>query len=239
MFSLFKKKNHWGELTAKRIECLKSTLPNKVALNLSQPLLDKSTLFKSLPFLVVDFETTGFEPATNDIISIGWVEIVNMQIDLERKQHFYISNSQDINHETAVINQIVPQTLQNDGVPLEKAINTLLNDSRDKILVVHGKVIEKNFLDFYAHKFLGIAELPLMWIDTMKIEEWKAAKMGGNTISQDNRLSTVRKRYNLPQYSAHNALIDSVATAELLLAQIAHLYRDRHITLETLYEMSQ
>tara|TARA_R110001583_G_scaffold6499_10_gene32946 strand:+ start:3433 stop:4152 length:720 start_codon:yes stop_codon:yes gene_type:complete len=239
MFSLFKKKDHWSELTAKRTECLKSTLPREVELNLSQPLLDKNMLFKTLSFLVIDFETTGFEPATNDIISIGWIEIVNMQIDLERKQHFYISNSQHINHETAVINQIVPQMIQNDGIPLEKAINTLLTDSKDKILVVHGKVIEKNFLDFYAQKFLGIPELPLMWIDTMKIEEWKASKTGGNTISQDNRLSAVRKRYNLPQYTAHNALIDSVATAELLLAQIAQLYRDRQVTLETLYEMSQ
>jgi DNA polymerase-3 subunit epsilon len=162
-----------------------------------------------------------------------------MQIDLGRKQHFYINNSQHINHETAVINHIVPQMIENNGISLEQAINTLLHDSEDKILVVHGKVIEKNFLDYYAQKFLGITELPLMWIDTMKIEQWKTAKTGGNTISQDNRLSAVRKRYNLPQYTAHNALIDSVATAELLLAQISHLYRDRHVTLETLYEMSQ
>tara|TARA_R110001583_G_scaffold25803_1_gene93355 strand:+ start:6127 stop:6846 length:720 start_codon:yes stop_codon:yes gene_type:complete len=239
MFSVFKKKNHWRELDTKRKECLKSTLPHEVKLNLSQPLLDKKMLFKTLSFLVVDFETTGFEPNTNDIISIGWVEVTNMQIDLGRKQHFYIKNSQHINHETAVINHIVPQMTQSNGIALEKAINALLNESKNKILVVHGKVIEKNFLDYYAQKFLGIPELPLMWIDTMKIEEWKTSKMGGNTISQDNRLSAVRKRYNLPQYSAHNALIDSVATAELLLAQIAHMYRDRNVTLETLYEMSQ
>ena len=239
MRRFFKKKNYWKELAAKRAECLISSLPNEVSLNLSQPLLDKNTLFKALPFLVVDFETTGFEPAKNDIISIGWVEIVNMQIDLGCKQHYYIRNSQDINHETAVINQIVPQMIQNDGVPLEQVINALLNASKGKILVVHGKVIEKNFLDFYAQKFLGLPELPLMWVDTMKIEEWKTAKTGGNTISQDNRLSAVRKRYNLPQYTAHNALVDSVASAELLLAQIAHMYRDRQVTLETLYEMSQ
>jgi len=239
MFNLFKKKDHWGELTAKRAEGLTSTLPYEVKMNLSLPLVDKNTLFKELSFLVVDFETTGFEPATNDIISIGWIEINNMQIDLERKQHFYICNSQHISHETAVINHIVPQMIDNNSISLEKAINRLLTDSKDKILVVHGKVIEKNFLDYYAQNFLGIPQLPLMWIDTMKIEEWKTAKMGGNTISQDNRLSAVRKRYNLPQYSAHNALIDSVATAELLLAQISQMYRDRHVTLETLYEMSQ
>jgi DNA polymerase III subunit epsilon len=239
MFNFFKKKDHWRELTAKRGQCLTSALPREVAINLSEPLIDKNTLFKDLSFLVVDFETTGFEPNTNDIISMGWVEIIDMQIDLERRNHFYISNSQPINHETAVINHIVPQMIDNNSILLEKAIYRLLIESKNKILVVHGKVIEKTFLDYYAQTFLGIAQLPLMWIDTMKIEEWKTAKIGGNTISQDNRLSAVRKRYNLPQYAAHNALIDSVATAELLLAQISQLYRDRHVTLETLYEMSQ
>ena len=239
MFDFFNKKDHWSALTAKRLACLTSSLPDEVKINLSEPLVDQQTLFKDLSFLVVDFETTGFEPNTNDILSMGWIEIIDMQIDLERKQHCYISNSQHISHETAVINHIVPQMIENNSISLEKAINRLLTDSKNKILVVHGKVIEKGFLDYYAQKFLGIPQLPLMWIDTMKIEEWKTAKMGGNTISQDNRLSAVRKRYNLPQYSAHNALIDSVATAELLLAQISQMYRDRHVTLETLYEMSQ
>ena len=239
MFDFFKKKDRWGELTIKRTKCLTSSLPHEVEMNLNQPLVDKNTLFKNLSFLVVDFETTGFEPNTNDIISMGWIEIIDMQIDLECKQHFYINNSLHISHETAVINHIVPQMIENKSISLEKAINRLLTDSKNKILVVHGKVIEKNFLDYYAQQFLGISELPLMWIDTMKIEEWKTAKMGGNTISQDNRLSAVRERYKLPQYSAHNALIDSVATAELLLAQISQLYRGRHVTLETLYEMSQ
>jgi DNA polymerase-3 subunit epsilon len=34
----------------------------------------------------------------------------------------------------------------------------------------------------------------------------------------DLQLSTLRSRYNLPRYTAHNALIDACATAELLLA---------------------
>ncbi|WP_418135139.1 hypothetical protein [Psychromonas sp. GE-S-Ul-11] len=63
--------------------------------------------------------------------------------------------------------------------------------------------------------------------------------MDSNTLSQDNRLTAVRKRYQLPQYNAHNALVDSLATAELLLAQIARIYRHKPVTLETLYKISQ
>jgi DNA polymerase-3 subunit epsilon len=32
------------------------------------------------------------------------------------------------------------------------------------------------------------------------------------------RLGTLRSLYNLPRYTAHNALIDACATAELMLA---------------------
>ena len=35
------------------------------------------------------------------------------------------------------------------------------------------------------------------------------------------RLLHVRERYNLPAYENHNALVDALATAELLQAQIA------------------
>ena len=36
------------------------------------------------------------------------------------------------------------------------------------------------------------------------------------------RLADSRLRYGLPHYAAHNALIDAVATAELLQAQVLH-----------------
>jgi DNA polymerase-3 subunit epsilon len=38
------------------------------------------------------------------------------------------------------------------------------------------------------------------------------------------RLADSRLRYNLPSYSAHHALIDALATAELLQAQVATHY---------------
>ena len=36
------------------------------------------------------------------------------------------------------------------------------------------------------------------------------------------RLQACRDRYNLPQFTAHNALLDALATAELLVAMVRH-----------------
>ena len=40
----------------------------------------------------------------------------------------------------------------------------------------------------------------------------------GNQKSADFRLASIRKRHGLPEYPAHGALIDAVATGELYLA---------------------
>lgn len=231
------KKNPLIELQKKRLECLQHELPESIKLNLMQPFPDNNTPFQELSFLAVDFETTGFEAEANDIISIGWMEISNMQIDFATQKHLYINNDKQINHETVVINHIVPQMVCY-GVTLEDAVNTLLQYSKGKILLVHGKIIEKSFLDHYAQNSLGLSELPLLWVDTLSIEQWRANETG-KSLGQDNRLSSVRKRYCLPRYSAHNALIDSVSAAELLLAQVAHIYKNRKVTFERLYKISQ
>jgi len=237
MLRFFKRNDLLGELAEKRTAYLKHNQPNALKQNLMAPVPDKNTPVQALSFLIVDFETTGFEAENNDIISIGWIEVSGMQIDLASQKHLYIRNDKQINHETAVINHIVPQMLS-QGVTLDEAIATLLRCSRGKILVVHSKVIEKSFVDYYVQSRLGLPAPPLLWIDTLRIEKWRAMQKA-MYVRQDNRLSSARKRYNLPKYTAHNALVDSVATAELLLAQIAHIYRYRKATFGRLYEISQ
>lgn len=238
MFGLFKTKNPFEILEKQRKDFLKIQLPEQIRSNFKQPIANKDITFDQLSLLVLDFETTGGEPSQDHIISMGWVEVHQKQIDLALKKHFYLNNSEQINHQTAVVNQIVPEMLE-QGSSLDKAMTSLFSHCQNRVLVVHGKVIEKGFIDYYMQQKYGVSELPLLWIDTMKIEVWLANKLGGNTLSQDNRLTAVRKRYQLPQYNAHNALVDSLATAELLLAQIARIYRNKPVTLETLYKISQ
>jgi DNA polymerase-3 subunit epsilon len=47
-------------------------------------------------------------------------------------------------------------------------------------------------------------------------------KMLTGTKPVSIRLADSRIRYGLPHYASHNALIDAIATAELLQAQIHH-----------------
>lgn len=104
----------------------------------------------------------------------------------------------------------------------------MLKELKNKIVVVHYRPIERDF--FYSALLNRIGEGILFpVVDTMQIEgNIQIEKVSGffdkllGKKMPSVRLANSRERYGLPAYSAHNALIDAIATAELLQAQVAY-----------------
>ncbi|WP_246615091.1 hypothetical protein [Agarivorans litoreus] len=80
-----------------------------------------------------------------------------------------------------------------------------------------------SFSDTYLQQRYQDSHFPVLWIDTLSIEKSLLAN-ANRQKNGDYRLASVRKRYCLPDYPGHNALVDAVATAELLLAQSKRVY---------------
>ena len=59
-------------------------------------------------------------------------------------------------------------------------------------------------------------------MDTLLQEEFLLRRREQAIKSGDLRLHACRERYGLPTYQGHNALLDALATAELLVALAAH-----------------
>jgi DNA polymerase-3 subunit epsilon len=55
---------------------------------------------------------------------------------------------------------------------------------------------------------------------------------------EDVRLFAIRERRGLPAYDAHNALVDSLSTAEVLLVQIKDIFKDKDATVMPLFKRS-
>ncbi len=175
------------------------------------------SLAKDQEYIIVDLETTGLDSEQDIILSIGWITLVDGKMDLSDARHFYIDDSSQINPETAVINHITPQMLE-DGVPIHDAMSEFLHAAKGKILVAHACIVESQFFNQYLGANYSTPAFPLLWLDTMCIEKKLALALNqGNET--DVSLSETRRRYGLPEYHGHNALTDAVATAELLLAQ--------------------
>lgn len=111
---------------------------------LQTPLPTKMQEARQLDYLVVDFETSGFDAQQDHILSIGWVEIRQGVIDLSSARHRLI-RSPVVNGETAKVHHLLPETLQT-GDSIREGITHLLRAMPSKVLVAHGAILEKQFL---------------------------------------------------------------------------------------------
>ncbi|WP_076536443.1 3'-5' exonuclease [Shewanella sp. UCD-KL21] len=180
---------------------------------------------KDIEFVAVDFETTGLDANQNSIISIGLVPFTLDRIACRKAKHWFISPEDKLKEDSIIIHGITHSDLK--GAPdLLRILEQLLDELAGKIVVVHYRRIERDFLDAALRSVIneGIV-FPV--VDTMQLEaNIQQAKPRSfldwlrNTRPASIRLANSRSRYNLPTYPPHDALTDAIATAELLQAQI-------------------
>ncbi|XEI33767.1 exonuclease domain-containing protein [Aeromonas veronii] len=196
-------------------------LPAMVRQLLSAPLPSPGTSLKEARLLSLDFETTGLQPTEDHILSIGTVDVLKGRIDLETATHAFVHGHHRIKADTAIINHLMPEQLAG-GKSLDDAMEELFHQMSGAILLAHGAMVERRFIDHYLQQRHRLPPLPLPWLDTLEIERRRRRYM--RDMPADLRLSSVRNRHGLPSYSCHEALIDAVATAELLLVQYKQLH---------------
>ena len=187
------------------------------------------TLLKDIEFVALDFETTGLDPKQNSIISIGLVPFTLKRVFCSQAKKWYVNPQDNLEEGSVIIHGITHSDLK--GAPdLRRILNQLLDELAGKVVVVHYRNIERDFLDLNLRALIdeGII-FPVL--DTMQIEaeiqskqtqgffNWLKGKKPGSI-----RLSNSRLRYNLPSYQPHDALTDAIATAELLQAQVSYYY---------------
>ncbi len=197
----------------------------------SHGLPDVDTPLNQLEFVALDFETTGLNVRRNRIVSIGLVPFTLSRIRPAAGHYWLVDPSTPLNKTSVTIHRITDSELEN-APALDTVLPELLQALAGKIAVVHYRQIEREFLDAAVIALRGEHCLfPL--IDTMAIEaRWVRQGMLANMkrtlgLREDSiRLADSRLRYGLPDYSAHHAKVDAMATAELFQAQVARHYSE-------------
>lgn len=192
---------------------------------LSAPEPDEDIALDQQSYLVIDIETSGFNPRKDAILSVGFVPIEKGRINLAKAEHYYINDALNINPDSAVVNHITPQMLS-QGEPLKQVLNYLFQSLIDHVPIAHGCWIEQQFLAAQLESIWNLKKLPLQWLDTLQIEKARIAN-GCVPHHQDVRLTNLRQRYHLPEYQAHNALYDAIATAELFQVMTRAIYASK------------
>lgn len=204
-------------LERRRLKAAAQTSSTDLKNVLESALPSASLRFSDVRFLCLDFETTGLQPSMDSILSIGSVMIEGGQIRADSAQYDVIAFDGVLDEKTLTIHGLTHDALQ-QGISLHDAIKRLLQRAAGAVCVAHSAAIEKGFLDAYCRAHLR-APFEALWVCTLELERKRLAAQRNDASV---RLGQTRARYNLPRYTAHHALIDALAGAELLLAQAAH-----------------
>ncbi len=185
-----------------------------------------------IPLVALDFETTGLNAQQDQILAIGIVPFRMDHLATDQAKQWLIRNQRPLAEENVIIHGITDSQAQS-GISLEQAMTELLKALSGKVVVVHYRPIEQNFINAASLSIFDQG-LQLPMIDTMAIERrlvkqnwqqrWQEWWRPG---SRSLRLDPCRQRYGLPSYRPHHACSDALATAELLLAQYRHLGLDK------------
>ena len=186
---------------------------------LSVPFPDKNTPISEVPVLALDFETTGLDAKKDQLLSAGFVAINCGEIFLKSRYHQIVKTRGGLDEDNVVIHQIT-DSAKEQGAELAQVVEAILNALAGKVMLVHFARIEMTFLRQACLELYGMAPVfPV--IDTLVVAKRRLDKRDLPYDASDLRLGNLRRSHQLPAHFAHNALNDALATAELLLAEIA------------------
>ena len=190
------------------------------------------TPLQDVPLLALDVETTGLDPASDGIVSVGLVPMSLDRIRASQGRHWLVKPRVPLADEAVTLHGITHQQLR-QAPDLDQVLGELLSIMEGQIMVVHCRDIERQFLDQGLRRRIGEGiEFPV--IDTMELESrlyryaplpcWQ--RLWRPVLPPVSiRLAASRERYGLPRYRLHHALSDSLASAELLQAQVAQHFQ--------------
>ena len=161
--------------------------------------------------IVLDTETTGFEPEDGHrIVEIGCVELVN-QIPTGETYHVYINPDRDMPTEAYDVHGISEEFLA-DKPRFTEVVQGFIDFIGDAKLVIHNAEFDMRFIN-HEFKMAGFPPLPMSRaVDTLAIAR---KKFPGSPASLD----ALCRRYEIDNSSRtfHGALLDSELLAEVYL----------------------
>lgn len=188
-----------------------------------------ATPIEQVPLVALDVETTGLDPVRDGIVSIGVVPFTLERIRASQARHWLVKPRVDLAEASVALHGITHSALV-DAPDLDAVLEDLLALLAGQVVVVHCRAVERGFLNGALQRRIG-EDIHFPVIDTMDLEAralanpprpWLQRLLQRPPPRPSLRLAACRERHGLPRYGLHHALGDALATAELLLAQLAH-----------------
>jgi DNA polymerase-3 subunit epsilon len=161
--------------------------------------------------IVLDTETTGFDPRTGDrLIEVGCIEIEDL-LPTGRMYHTLVYPERLIPPDAIRVHGITDEKVR--GAPkFREVVHELMEFIGDAPVIAHNAAFDRSFIDHEC----GLCGHDLLeetrWIDTLKLAQSRFPGMA-------NSLDALCKRFkiSLVERTLHGALIDARLLAEVYL----------------------
>lgn len=185
------------------------------------PLPASETPWREVDFTVIDLETTGLDPASDEIISFATVTVSGGRITLADAVYELVRPNRMPASDTIRIHGLREADLI-DAPPLEEVLNRLLATLAGRALVAHVAAVERGFLGSALSR-RGL-ELRNPWVDTAGLDrELRRLRRLPSADSNPIGLSDVARSLSLPVHRPHHADGDALTTAQVFIALATHL----------------
>ena len=205
------------------------------------------TPWREAPFTVIDLETTGLDPAKDEIISLGTVTVEGGRIRLDDARYELIRPDRMPGPESIRIHGLREADLE--GAPtLDERLDVLLESLTGRALVAHVAAIETGFLGAVLEARGLELRNPVVDTAALAIELGRLQRRPrpparedappGVAISSPG-LAQLARSLGLPAHRRHTADGDALTTAQVFLALATHLNAFSPATLGSLVRMSR
>jgi DNA polymerase-3 subunit epsilon len=173
----------------------------------------------SVTYWALDLETGGLDARRDPILAVGMVPIRAGIIHLGEAYRTLVRprDGGAIDPASVVAHQLLWGDVA-EAPPLGEVLPEIAQRLGDGVLLVHQRSVDVTFL---RHEFrrAGLGWPAPRVVDTVDLIV-RVGRQGNPEIANDQlplNLSRARRHHGLPEYQAHDALTDAIATAELFL----------------------
>jgi DNA polymerase-3 subunit epsilon len=211
----------------------RSSAAVRAYLEASLPTAD--TPWREADFTVIDLETTGLDPSSDEIISFATVTVSGGRVSLADARYELVRPRRMPGEETIRIHGLRETDLEG-APPFSQVLDGLLETLTGRAIVAHVAAVERSFLT----AALAEHRLPLrnQAVDTAAL----AAELGTHRRDPSLRahpigLSDLGQELGLPVHRPHHADGDALTTAQAFIALATHLDEIKPQTLGSLQKL--
>lgn len=155
-------------------------------------------------YCAIDLETTGLDPASDEILEFGAVIIENSEIT--KKFSRLVQSETPIPAQIAALTGITQAERDESGIPLADAMKEFVRFIGRRKLVIHNAAFDMSFLQAAGIKCqVPMGKNPV--VDTLVLSRRKLRNVG------NYKLSSIAAHLEITQVQTHRALDDSCLTA--------------------------